>query len=426
MKKLFLLLAFALLFVCSLNAQESSSNDWKFSGASQIRAELDGKDFCNKTYPLTYTSMRTRLALGKSLWDKVDFFVQIQDSRVLGEAANTLKNMKNIDLHQGYVQLNNLFAVPLSVQAGRFEMSYGTNHLFSANLWNYQGRSFDGLRFILKTEPMLLNVFSITHTASSACLSPAPSSYKYPAENDKGQSIYGFYASFPNFFEGNTIDFTAFYDQNSKRTDSVHKDLKRFTAGLTYYFDFNDFSAIAEFDYQFGKYKSLDVAAYLAFLSLQYKFDYLTVSANLDMLSGTEPAETEKFNSFETSYGAKHRYKGFMDYFGNAFLTANNLGLGNYYLSFLFKMKENPISFQLDGHYFLTNKKNINDLNDLGQEIDFMIKYAFAKGTTIEWGASAFLQGDLMKELWNKDLSKDDFTRKDIAFWSYLMLRLNL
>ena len=150
------------------------------------------------------------------------------------------------------------------------------------------------------------------------------------------------------------------------------------------------------------------------------------MSANLNMLSGTKPTEKEKLNSFDPTYGTKHGYNGSMDYFSNIFQSTNNLGLNDFYLRFIFKMKDSPLSIQLDGHYFTTNQKSASDLNDIGQEIDLVVKYNIVKGATIEWGASAFLPGDLMKEFWNAGLTKDYYTRKDAAFWSYAMLRVDL
>ncbi len=421
-------LLIVVLLVLSLGAiaQETKNSDWKFSGASQIRPELDGRDFCNKTYPLTFTSMRTRFGVEKSLWDIVTFFAQFQDSRIFGEPGNSVKSLKNTDLHQGYVILHNIFDLPISAQAGRFEMSYGTTRLFGTNSWNYISRSFDGLRFSLNTDPLKLDVFSLTHTASTNYLSPTPTTYKYPAVNDNSQSIYGFYASLPNFAEGNTIDVTAFYDFNGNKTDAVNNDLERFTTGISYFLNIQDFSAIAEFDYQFGKFRGFDISAYLALLTLQYKFEPLTISANLDVLSGTEISENEKFNSFDPSYGTKHNYNGFMDYFSNTLVSTYGLGLNDYYLRFIFKMKDSPLSIQLDGHYFTTNQKSANDLNDLGQEIDLVVKYNIVKSATIEWGGSAFLPGDLMKVFWNIGLTDNDYIREDAAFWSYVMLRVDL
>ncbi|MGE5860251.1 MAG: hypothetical protein ACM34J_06840, partial [Ignavibacteria bacterium] len=98
-------------------------DDWKISGQIQLRSELDGRDFSNSTHPLTFASLRTRVGVEKTFMDKINFFVQIQDSRVFGEEGNTLASIDNIDLHQGYVVLKQLFDWDFDIQAGRFEVA---------------------------------------------------------------------------------------------------------------------------------------------------------------------------------------------------------------------------------------------------------------------------------------------------------------
>src|SRR5574339_451295 len=99
--KLKLLLSVIILSVSLSVAQ--TTDDWKFTGQVQLRTELDGRDFSNETYALLFTSLRTRLAVEKNLTDQVQFFVQIQDSRMFGQEPSTLASINGIDLHQGYV-----------------------------------------------------------------------------------------------------------------------------------------------------------------------------------------------------------------------------------------------------------------------------------------------------------------------------------
>lgn len=117
MKKIFLLIAF-IIFIHNSFAQEL--NSWKLNGQIQLRSEIDGRDFSNDTHPLTFASIRTRLGVEKTFDEKVQLFVQFQDSRVFGEEPNTLAAIDNIDLHQGYVKLMKPFGLPVNVQAGRF------------------------------------------------------------------------------------------------------------------------------------------------------------------------------------------------------------------------------------------------------------------------------------------------------------------
>lgn len=104
---------------------EEKKDDIKVSGQLQSRFELDERDFNYTTTPYFPMSLKTKLGFEKS-FDKVKFFAQIRDSRMFGEELSPTANFKNLDLQQGYVNLEDLFDSKLSLQVGRFELSYGT------------------------------------------------------------------------------------------------------------------------------------------------------------------------------------------------------------------------------------------------------------------------------------------------------------
>src|SRR5690606_17926509 len=149
------------------------------------------RDFSNRTHPLTFASMRTRVGVEKSFMDKVTFFVQLQDSRVFGEEQATLNAIDNIDLHQGYVKLMQPFDIPADVQAGRFEMIYGTERFFGAVGWHYIGRSWDGIRFSFNTD-FKFDLFALTHSESNSYIGNAiPGIYPPRPVSERSQSVYG-------------------------------------------------------------------------------------------------------------------------------------------------------------------------------------------------------------------------------------------
>jgi hypothetical protein len=77
LNKLFSTIVF--LLVLTIPAFAQNKTDWTFDGQVQLRTELDGRDFSNKTYPLTFSSLRTRLGLKADISDKVFFYTQLQD-----------------------------------------------------------------------------------------------------------------------------------------------------------------------------------------------------------------------------------------------------------------------------------------------------------------------------------------------------------
>ncbi len=92
--------------------------------------------------------MRSRASVEKSISDKFNFIFQVQDSRIWGQTGNPSGYTDNIDLHQAYIVLKNLFDVPFQLQAGRFEVKYGTERFFGQVTGLY-GRTFDGARLSL-------------------------------------------------------------------------------------------------------------------------------------------------------------------------------------------------------------------------------------------------------------------------------------
>ena len=123
MKKVYLIIA-VFAFLGSAFAQELDG--WKLNGQIQLRSEVDGRDFSNATHPFTYASLRTRLGVEKIFDKKLQFFVQFQDSRVFGEEGNPNTDLMNVDMHQGFVKFMKPFDWDINVQAGRFEVVYGT------------------------------------------------------------------------------------------------------------------------------------------------------------------------------------------------------------------------------------------------------------------------------------------------------------
>ena len=140
--------------------------------------------------------MRTRLGVEVRPNRKVAVYFQIQDSRIWGEegAGNTTQNpslsagsaIDNLDLHQAYLDLNDLFERvagedALTIRFGRQEMAFGDQRLVSTLEWSNVGRAWDAARLIWtppgRLEGLRLDAFgsTIRDTASSATGVPVTS-----------------------------------------------------------------------------------------------------------------------------------------------------------------------------------------------------------------------------------------------------------
>jgi hypothetical protein len=392
----------------------SQRGDWNITGHLQLRSELDGRDFSNTTHPLTFTSLRTRLGVEKG-FGGLNFFVQIQDSRVLGEEQNTLASIRNLDLHQGYVRLSDLFDLPMDLQAGRFEMVYGTERFFGAVGWHYVGRAWDGARLSLKPG-FKLDLFALTMLEEQNYIGNAvPSIYPYPSESIHSISLYGMWASFAS--AGNQIDPFLYYEINRLKFND-EPILSRYTAGLNYLFKRNTFSLTFEGAYQFGEIMNTDIGAYLLSLQLMHTGNAFRFGGGADILSGTEQTAggNDKIGYFDPAYGTNHKFYGFMDYFINIPANTRSLGLHDFYLTTGFTPAESKFSGNIWLHYFTSNQKLV-DQSLFGQEIDLTLSYNFMRGTSLTWGGSIFLPGDLMKTFF-----RSTAVREDPAFWTYVMI----
>ena len=101
---------------------------------------MDGRDFLTRTIPNAYALLRSRLGAYITPVENVQVFLQVQDSRAFGEETiggrfNTISNTRNLDLHQGYLKVDDLFVDGLSAKVGRTELSYGNERLVGPVGW---------------------------------------------------------------------------------------------------------------------------------------------------------------------------------------------------------------------------------------------------------------------------------------------------
>lgn len=449
-----IILSLTFLPICLLS---QGNNDWNFGGQIQIRSELDGRDFLNQTYPYSLTSMRTRVSVEKKVLNQIKFFVELQDSRVWGQEKSTTANIFNIDLHQGYAEIDSLFGIPLSAKAGRYEHSYGSNRFFGTNQWHYASRTFDGLLFKYKDKSFWIDVFNFTHTYfKDFTANYNQNTYPYPPNADTSFSIYGLWTNIKP--ETNySFDLFSYYEVDRRKDElernkmdtlfasSRNVNMQRLTSGGVINFKLDNFSTLIEGAYQGGtltkgkknkgetivNYTDYDISAYTVAVKIQYDIDELSLSLNGEIVSGTEGGDTAKNNNkigvFDNTYSTKHMLYGYMDYFSTIETSTRNLGLHDYFFRSSYKPKESPWYAQLDIHYFTSDIKSATELTDYGTEIDYVLRYNIYNNNIIEGGGGFFLPGKLMKEIWTVSPGKpNEKKREDVAFWAYLMLRINL
>src|SRR2546428_10723863 len=129
-------------------------------GEARIRYEIRNNGALNSAVKSNESaaSHRIRINVGYDLTPDVSFFAQIQDARIYGsEAGNAvgsvgsgigavssqLVNNTGLDLHQGYLLVQNLGLQGVSLKAGRQEIFFGDHRLIGNFNWSQIGDSFD-------------------------------------------------------------------------------------------------------------------------------------------------------------------------------------------------------------------------------------------------------------------------------------------
>ncbi len=467
MKRL-LLSTLAFFGLMAVMIAEEANSDWIFKGHVQTRTEVDGRDFSNKTYAPVFTSMRTRFSVAKNI-NNTQFFVQLSDSRVMGDAGGTLNKGTNLDLHQAYVQMNGLFGMPMDLQVGRFEMKYGTQRFIGPVGWHYVGRSFDGVRAKFNfSKSFKLDVFTTLERNGQGYVGIAKPDTYSTGNKATSLSLSGLWATIKankehkidifGYYELDRVDVFAF--DNS----TIDATLSRSTIGASHWGKFGAISTITEFAFQMGTttketedvafvkgadttFTSIesDLTAYTASFQIHYNFDDGSIGLGADIVSGTawdankdvKVDEVPVNNTFATSFGTNHKFYGYMDYFIAVHGNTGGRGLNDFYLMFKYKLDDNLL-FGTNIHHFTTNAtplftnvagESVDGETGIGQEFDFFLKYSFSPSAKITFGQSVFLPGDWMKDNFMQtdpaDITK--VTRgEDMAFWSYIMFQISM
>ncbi|MFN3306509.1 MAG: alginate export family protein [Candidatus Kapaibacteriota bacterium] len=430
--------AFLIAFIiCDLIFAQS---DFKISGEFRVRSELDGRDFLNKTYPQSFTALRVRLNFEKAINEHVMFFAQIQDSRVFGEERNTLKDLKNIDLHQGFLKVKNIFDTPFFMTLGRFTLEYGGFKIFGPNSWHNVGRSHDGFIIGYNTQKYKTDFFITTHSnflSYRAGAAKIYENYDYnEAPADTGFNIFGFYSTnkLSPYFNS---ELYSFYEWNRLRPNGKDMQLGRYTLGTAFEIapSSSPFNLRFEFTYQGGKIfisELKEISAFLILVNLQYKTKSLVASLNADINSGGDPKKTEKYKLFDNPYSTKHNYQGFMDFFtalSDKKFSTGIYGLNDYFIRVIYT-PWNYFNFQFDGHYFTTfvpfeNSKG-EKIHKYGPELNLLLRYKLYEVIEFEWGLGLYFAQEAMKELYNQLPQRAGVDKFDPAFWTYVQINVKI
>lgn len=391
-----------------MNSFSLAQQTVKFSAQIRPRLEIDNRDFNSNTPFYNTTALRTRLGLSFSPTNDLIGFIQLQDSRFFGGETNTMADMKNVDLHQAYFKIDNLFKLPIDVKVGRMEVTYGNERLMGAVNWSNIGRSFDGAIITVKGEKIKVDIFNLKETE------------KFNFGDTLDQNIYGVYSNLMIVQNYKIQPFIIWQRQIPSKL------LDRVTLGAYVKGDIGAFTHETEFAYQFGEItisnNKQDVSAFMFAFNVGYTFDAPSkpmIGAAIDYLSGDDNQLDYNYKTFNTLYATNHKFYGFMDYFTD--LPTHTYGLG--LMDLIGKLEIMPVEnlkVTVMGHIFNANAdyklKSGSNTRNFGSEIDLLLNFTYNANITFEGGATLFSPGDIFQEKKGTGSST----------WFYLMAVVNL
>jgi len=393
-----------LTIVLTIPAQENL----EFSAQIRPRFIIDNKDFNSNTGYNSYGEMRTRVGVQFTPSEDFKGFFQAQDSRTFGSEPGTISNTGNVDIHQAYFQVNNLFDLPVSLKAGRMEASYGTQRIMSKNNWNNIGRAFDGITlqidFCTVCETKLdLFAFRVAETGI--------------VDDSLDENVLGAFADMQILKNHKFQPFVLYYNSTA-----ASYPYNLFTIGAYLTGNIGAFSHQAEYITQFaseqeGVKKSL--SAFFVGYNATYKFGgnvKPSVSAGVDYYSGDDNQADDKYKEFSRLFGAGHKYLGYMDYFPK---RTFGLGLMDMHIKGGLQPAE-KLNLLAALHLFNSAEDytlvDYTTSNKFGTEIDLILTYDYNEYLDFQFGGGLFLPGKIFEE----KLGKDNST------WFYMMAIVDL
>jgi len=420
-----LLLIIVVTLAVAVPAQ--ADTDIKVSGQVRLREQFEDKSFDTSAAGNQFADMRTRIGVEATIDDNAHGFVQFQDSRMAGgytffgePTSGQLNDGKNVDLHQAFIQIDNIFGEGWGGKAGRFEFSHGNERVFGPVGWDNVGRSWEGIMFWNDRPDFRVTGFWLK------ALELQSSAY------NRDFDIFGLYGNI-RAMENCNFDLFGFYEYDADTNGYATgiSQLDRINLGLYYQRTYQQFDFEMNGVYQFGTIPTRkplwfgdtvktewDIAAFMFAFEAGYSFvgpSNARIAAGIDYSSGDDGSDTTKFKAYQNSYYTGHKFRGYMDYF----VSSNTPGL----MDLMLRGKVDPTpgwTVRGDLHYFMTAEDYISPIDtsattDVGIEFDLTVSTTRVAGVNLDVGASIFLPEEAFAGM------KDP----DPGFWVWSMATLN-
>lgn len=434
----------------------------KLGGEIRTRWELQNAFDLDRDNTDDFFLIRTRFSIEATPIDNLRIFIEAQDARVGGDERDIRVGTRgdiqrvrfqpfhddnNLDLKQGYFDIENIGGVPVTLRIGRQVLSYGEDRLVGSNNWDNFGRSFDAVKLIIHpAEGVQVDAWyaKVVEELKDDRL-----------DEDDDVDFYGVYATTSNFedvglktldvyglvLRDNGLDNTAkplalTYPVGIIKSLTADRTATIWTVGaravgvlpMLETLDYN-----IEGAYQFGSIASSDISAWAIHSEVGFSMPDIMTGPRLGVFfsyaSGDGSPGSGTSHTFNNLFPTNHNKYGTMDFMNwqNMYDIGGNLtvkpiekltAVVAYHHLGLAEENDAWYGSPRPDLYFGAGKKiNIDGENGVGDEVDLTLTYDYNKYVEFQGGYSIFVHGDLIR----RGLDKGGFkTSTNESSWGYL------
>lgn len=312
---------------------------WYLYPSAQYRVRFLGDTGRNVTDKDTraFVNHRARVGLSLAHGDGYELMLQIQDTRMWGEEASTLTiDANGVDFHQVYALIP-IIGRDLRLKIGRQELVMEDERFMANAKFRQRGRTFNAIKLegvitILSFNAFVAKVVEADQDEDGT----VPDGRTFDVDLGMANVEY----RWPTGKVGLSYFFDGDYAQRSVRHTAT-----AWSKGSLLDFDYN-----ARVAYQFGSEMDETVNAGLVAARVGKTLD-VQVKPTFMLIGEYLSSDGTRQGTFDTLYGANHRYYGEMDYFRNIPRDTGNSGLVD--LAGRLELKPvDSVTLRLDFHHF--------------------------------------------------------------------------
>lgn len=368
--------------------------------------------------------LRSRLHLDFRPDDTWQIYLEAQDSREFGSGVFHRYDVPNpvedeLDLFQGYLQVNKILQSPISLRIGRQVLSYGRQRLIGGFNWSNVARSFEAVKIMTNLDDFGKVDFFVGQPVIHDW-----GNFNTTSDGQSGfgddNTLYGVYSALDNIPYVDFLEGYYLLRDNNNAEDEVHtlgmRTGRRYDSGWDW-----ELEVVG----QVGDYHDLNHSAFAMHHECGYTFECPAsprLGSGYSYATGDSDSGDGDHNTFDNLFPTNHLHYGAMDLFSwrnmhdvEFILSAKPIEkLASVLAVHAFFLDESSKDawFSAGGGTVRLAKDGVDSY--VGTEIDLKTRYEVCKYFIVEAGYSHYFAGDHI----------DDTGERNDADWGYLMAEI--